>query len=74
MEAYTDFAGVYDIFMDETPYEAWLPPFHTAQTPAYPAVNTEYQTRNTLFFRSRAAVSGISFSAGIPAPPDEEAA
>ncbi len=23
MEAYTDFAGVYDIFMDETPYEAW---------------------------------------------------
>lgn len=23
MEAYTDFAGVYDIFMDETPYGAW---------------------------------------------------
>ena len=23
MEAYTDFAKVYDIFMDETPYEAW---------------------------------------------------
>lgn len=23
MEAYTDFAGVYDIFMDETPYEEW---------------------------------------------------
>lgn len=23
MEAYTDFASVYDIFMDETPYEAW---------------------------------------------------
>ena len=23
MEAYTDFAGVYDIFMDETPYEKW---------------------------------------------------
>ncbi|GFI02233.1 dTDP-3-amino-3,4,6-trideoxy-alpha-D-glucopyranose [Muribaculaceae bacterium] len=23
MEAYTDFAGVYDIFMDDTPYEAW---------------------------------------------------
>lgn len=23
MEAYTDFAGLYDIFMDETPYEEW---------------------------------------------------
>ncbi|MCM1536760.1 MAG: hypothetical protein NC126_12650, partial [Clostridium sp.] len=23
MEAYTDFADVYDIFMDETPYEQW---------------------------------------------------
>ncbi len=23
MEAYTDFAGVYDIFMEDTPYEAW---------------------------------------------------
>lgn len=23
MEAYTDFAGVYDIFMDQTPYEEW---------------------------------------------------
>lgn len=23
MEAYTDFAGVYDIFMDETPYRQW---------------------------------------------------
>ena len=23
MEAYTDFASVYDIFMDETPYKAW---------------------------------------------------
>lgn len=23
MEAYSDFAGVYDIFMDETPYEEW---------------------------------------------------
>lgn len=23
MEAYTDFAGVYDTFMDETPYEQW---------------------------------------------------
>ncbi len=23
MEAYTDFAGVYDIFMDETPYQEW---------------------------------------------------
>lgn len=23
MEAYADFAGVYDIFMDETPYEEW---------------------------------------------------
>ena len=23
MEAYTDFAGVYDTFMDETPYEEW---------------------------------------------------
>lgn len=23
MEAYTDFAGVYDIFMEETPYEYW---------------------------------------------------
>lgn len=23
MEAYTDFAGVYDIFMDETPYAEW---------------------------------------------------
>ena len=23
MEAYTDFAGVYDVFMDETPYEKW---------------------------------------------------
>lgn len=23
MEAYTDFASVYDIFMDDTPYEAW---------------------------------------------------
>lgn len=23
MEAYTDFAGVYDIFMDDTPYEDW---------------------------------------------------
>lgn len=23
MEAYTDFAGVYDIFMDDTPYEQW---------------------------------------------------
>lgn len=23
MEAYTDFAGVYDIFMDETPYDKW---------------------------------------------------
>ncbi len=23
MEAYTDFAKVYDVFMDETPYEAW---------------------------------------------------
>lgn len=23
MEAYTDFAGVYDIFMDDTPYEVW---------------------------------------------------
>lgn len=23
MEAYTEFAGVYDIFMDETPYEEW---------------------------------------------------
>ncbi len=23
METYTDFAGVYDIFMDETPYERW---------------------------------------------------
>ena len=24
MEAYTDFAGVYDIFMDDTPYEEWF--------------------------------------------------
>lgn len=24
MEAYTDFASVYDIFMDETPYEEWF--------------------------------------------------
>lgn len=24
MEAYTDFASVYDTFMDETPYEAWF--------------------------------------------------
>ena len=23
MEAYTDFAEVYDTFMDETPYEEW---------------------------------------------------
>ena len=23
MEAYTDFATVYDTFMDETPYEVW---------------------------------------------------
>ena len=23
MEAYTDFAAVYDTFMDETPYEVW---------------------------------------------------
>lgn len=23
MEAYTDFAGVYDVFMDETPYKKW---------------------------------------------------
>ena len=23
MEAYTDFAQVYDIFMDDTPYEKW---------------------------------------------------
>ena len=23
MEAYTDFASVYDIFMDDTPYEEW---------------------------------------------------
>lgn len=23
MEAYTDFAYVYDTFMDETPYEKW---------------------------------------------------
>ena len=23
MEAYTDFAAVYDTFMDETPYEEW---------------------------------------------------
>ena len=23
MEAYTDFAGVYDIFMDDTPYGEW---------------------------------------------------
>ena len=23
MEAYTDFADVYDTFMDETPYEEW---------------------------------------------------
>ena len=23
MEAYTDFANVYDTFMDETPYEEW---------------------------------------------------
>ena len=23
MEAYTDFASVYDTFMDETPYEEW---------------------------------------------------
>ena len=23
MEAYTGFAGVYDIFMEDTPYEAW---------------------------------------------------
>ena len=23
MEAYTDFASVYDTFMDETPYEDW---------------------------------------------------
>ena len=23
MEAYTDFAKVYDTFMDETPYEEW---------------------------------------------------
>ena len=23
MEAYTDFAEVYDTFMDETPYEKW---------------------------------------------------
>ena len=24
MEAYTDFADVYDIFMDDTPYEEWF--------------------------------------------------
>ena len=23
MDAYTDFAGVYDIFMDNTPYQEW---------------------------------------------------
>ena len=23
MEAYTDFASVYDIFMDDTPYKEW---------------------------------------------------
>ena len=23
MDAYTDFANVYDTFMDETPYEEW---------------------------------------------------
>lgn len=23
MEAYSDFATVYDVFMDETPYEKW---------------------------------------------------
>ena len=23
MEAYTDFANVYDTFMDETPYDVW---------------------------------------------------
>ena len=28
MEAYTDFAGVYDIFMEETPYEKWCEQVH----------------------------------------------
>lgn len=28
MEAYTDFASVYDIFMDETPYEEWAEFIH----------------------------------------------
>ena len=28
MEAYTDFAGVYDTFMDETPYEEWAEFIH----------------------------------------------
>ena len=28
MEAYTDFAGVYDIFMGETPYEKWCEQVH----------------------------------------------
>ncbi|MBO6015991.1 MAG: class I SAM-dependent methyltransferase, partial [Lachnospiraceae bacterium] len=28
MDAYSDFASVYDIFMDETPYEAWAAFLH----------------------------------------------
>ena len=28
MEAYTDFASVYDTFMDETPYEEWAEFLH----------------------------------------------
>lgn len=28
MEAYTDFASVYDTFMDETPYEEWAEFIH----------------------------------------------
>lgn len=46
MEAYTDFAAVYDIFMDETPYEQWAD-FLAGLIEQYGVSNPSKRTANT---------------------------
>ncbi|MDE7277049.1 MAG: class I SAM-dependent methyltransferase, partial [Lachnospiraceae bacterium] len=60
MEAYTDFAGVYDTFMDETPYEEWCEFLDAALT----RYRIKEETADTMLLQEQNSVVDLGCGTG----------
>lgn len=60
MEAYTDFAGVYDTFMDETPYGEWCEFLDAALT----RYRIKEETADTMLLQEQNSVVDLGCGTG----------